>query len=296
MEPILKKGYVQSGCYTLYYEIHGDGLPVILLNGGPGFSHEVLEPLQALADTYKLVFFDQRGTGDSDKADTRSYTIDANVEDVEQIRRQLNLGRCAVFGHSWGGMLAQAYALKYPLHISKLILADTFSSIDDLNETFARMRAGLPPELQAVCEKCEGEGLYKDGDTYPPEYQAVLDVAYEPVQISVTPPPSIQDMFSKVAYDVYRVMWGEESEFKITGTLAEFNAEPRLGEIQTPTLVIVGASDMPTLAMAEKTARLIPNARMEVFEHSRHYPFLEEPEKFMRVMRQFLGQGYNRLH
>jgi proline iminopeptidase len=80
----MKKGYVQSGCYTLYYEVHGDGLPVILLNGGPGFSHEYLEPLQALADRYKLVFFDQRGTGDSDKADIRSYTIDANVEDVEQ--------------------------------------------------------------------------------------------------------------------------------------------------------------------------------------------------------------------
>jgi proline iminopeptidase len=289
MEPILKKGYVQSGCYTLYYEVHGDGLPVILLNGGPGLSHEVLEPLQALADRYKLVFFDQRGTGASDKADTRSYTIDANVEDVEQIRRQLNLGRCVVFGHSWGGMLAQAYALKYPHNISKLILADTFSSIADLNETFARMRRGLPPELQAVCEKCERDGLYKDGNAYPPEYQAALDVAYEPVQINVPPPPSLQNIFENLAYDVYRVMWGEESEFKITGTLAEFDAEPRLGEIQVPTLVIVGASDMPTLVMAEKTARLIPDASLEVFEHSRHYPFLEEPEKFIQVMSRFLG-------
>jgi proline iminopeptidase len=285
----MKKGYVQSGCYTLYYEVHGDGLPVILLNGGPGFSHEYLEPLQALADRYKLVFFDQRGTGDSDKADIRSYTIDANVEDVEQIRRQLDLGRCAVFGHSWGGMLAQAYTLKYPQNVSKLILADTFSSIDDLNDTFDRMRRSLPPELQAVCEKCEQEGLYKDGDAYPPEYQAALDVAYEPVTISIPPPPCLQDMFSKVAYDVYRVMWGEESEFRITGTLAEFNAEPRLGEIQAPTLVIVGASDMPSLAMAQKTARLIPDARLEVFEGSRHFPFLEEPEKFTSVMRQFLG-------
>jgi proline iminopeptidase len=285
----MKKGYIQSGCYTLYYEIHGQGEPLILLNGGPGFSHEYLEPLQALADRYKLIFFDQRGTGQSDKADSRSYTIDANVEDVEQIRRQLNLGRCAVFGHSWGGMLAQAYVLKYPQNVSKLILADTFSSIHDLNATFARMRASLPPELQAVCEKYEREGLYKGRDRYPDEYQAALDVAYEPVTISIPPPPCLQDMFSKVAYDVYRVMWGEESEFKITGTLAEFNAEPRLGEIQVPTLVIVGASDMPTIEMAEKTARLIPNARLEVFERSRHFPFYEEPEKFFQVMRDFLG-------
>jgi proline iminopeptidase len=285
----MKKGYVQSGCYTLYYEIHGDGPALILLNGGPGFSHEYLQPLQALADACKLVFFDQRGTGDSDKADTRSYTIDANVEDVEQIRRQLKLGRCAIFGHSWGGMLAQAYILKYPQNVSKLILADTFSSIDDLNQTFARMFASLPPELQEVCERWERHGLYADGDRYPQEYQAVLDVAYAPVTISVPPPDCLQDMFSKIAYDVYRVMWGEASEFKITGTLAEFDVEDRLGEIQAPTLVIVGLSDMPSVAMAEKTARLIPDARLEVFERSRHFPFYEEPEKFMQVMRQFLG-------
>lgn len=285
----MKSGHIQSGSIKLYYEIHGEGRPLILLNGGPGFSHEYLEPLQALADRYRLVFFDQRGTGNSDKAPRAEYTIEANVEDVEQVRRQLDLGPCAIFGHSWGGMLAQAYTLKYPQNVSKLILADTFSSIDDLNQTFERMRCSLPPELQEVCERCEQEGLYKNGNTYPPEYQAALDVAYEPVTISVPPPPCLQDMFTKVAYDVYRVMWGEQSEFKITGTLAEFNAEPRLGEIHAPTLVIVGASDMPTIEMAQKTARLIPNASLQVFEHSRHFPFLEEPEKFMQVLRQFLG-------
>lgn len=287
----MKKGYVQSGCYTLYYEIHGEGEPVITLHGGPGFSHEGLKPLQALSDDFKVVFFDQRGTGDSDKADTRSYTIDANVEDIEQIRRYLNIGHCAIFGHSWGGMLAQAYTLKYPHNVSKLILADTFSSINDLNDSLARMRANLPPELQAVCDKYERQGLYKNGDRYPEEYQAAVDVAYMPVTISVPPPPFLKDMFSKIAFDVYRVMWGEESEFEITGTLAEFDVEQRLGEIQIPTLIIVGANDMPTVAMAEKTARLIPNARLEIFEHSRHYPFYEESEKFMQVMRQFLGQG-----
>jgi proline-specific peptidase len=285
----MQKTHIQSGSYSLYVEIHGDGEPMILLNGGPGFSHEYLEPLQALADRYQLVFFDQRGTGASDKADARSYTIDSNVEDVEQVRRQLDLGQCAIFGHSWGGMLAQAYILKYPQNVSKLVLADTFSSITDLNATFARMRSSLPPDLQAVCEKYERQGLYSEGDRYPDEYQAALDVAYEPVTISVPPPTCLQDMFTKVAYDVYRVMWGEASEFRITGTLAVFNAEPRLGEIQVPTLVIVGASDMPTLAMAGKTARLIPGATLEVFEQSRHFPFYEEPDKFMAVMRQFLG-------
>jgi pimeloyl-ACP methyl ester carboxylesterase len=95
-------------------------------------------------------------------------------------------------------------------------------------------------------------------------------------------------MFSKVAYDVYRVMWGEESEFKVTGTLAQFDAAGRLDEIRIPTLVIVSTSDMPTVAMAQKTVQSIPNARLEVFEHSRHFPFIEEPDKFLNIMRQFI--------
>ena len=281
-------GYLNSNGVKLRYEVEGQGEPLVLLNGGPGFSHEYLQELRALSKYARLVFFDQRGTGKSDKADPSTYTIDANVADVENIRRSLNLGKCILFGHSWGGMLAQAYALKYQGNISKLILADTFSSIDDLNATLARMRAAVPESIRAIYESYEREGLYKGRDAYPPEYQKALDVAYESVQIGIPPPCYLTDMFAKVAYDVYRTMWGEQSEFRVTGTLAEFNVESRLGDIKIPTLVIVGGSDMPTVAMAQKTARLIPNSRLEVFEHSRHYPFIEEKAKFVEVMRSFL--------
>jgi len=281
-------GSITSNGLKLYYEIEGEGHPLVLLNGGPGFSHEYLQPLRALASDAQLVFFDQRGTGRSDKANPQDYTVEANVEDVEQLRRELDLGSCIVLGHSWGGMLAQAYIQKYPTHVSKLILADTFSSVADVNAAVMRMRNAVPEATRAVYDRYEQEGLYKNRDRYPDEYQAALEIAYEPVFISVPPPEYLQDMFSKVAYDVYRVMWGEESEFKVTGTLAQFDVTHRLHEIRIPTLVIVSTSDMPTVAMAQKTAQLIPNARLEVFEHSRHFPFIEEPDKFLSVIRQFI--------
>ncbi len=216
--------------------------------------------------------------------------MDANVEDVERLRRELGLEEFILFGHSWGGMLAQAYVLKYPTHVSKLILADTLSSAAEVNTTMTRMRNAVPEAVQAIYDRYEKEGLYKDRDRYPDEYQAALDIAYEPVNLSVPAPEYLKDMFSKVAYDVYRVMWGEESEFKVTGTLAQFDATPRLHEIHVPTLVIVSTSDMPTVAMAQKTAQAIPNARLEVFEHSRHFPFIEEPEKFRKVVRAFIKE------
>lgn len=284
----MQRGYVDSNGVKLYYEVEGEGNPLLMLNGGPGFPHNYLEETRALSKYARLVYFDQRGTGKSDKADPGTYTVSSNVEDVENIRRSLNLGKHWVFGHSWGGMLAQAHVLKYPDNVSKLILADTFSSITDLNEALARMRASVPASVRAVCDRYEHEGLYKGRDTYPAEYQKALDIAYEPVLISIKPPEYLQDSFAKVEYGVYRTMWGDQSEFKVTGTLTEFNAEPRLSEIRCSTLVIVGANDMPTVSMAEKMARLIPRARLEVFEHSRHFAFIEEKEKFLRVVREFL--------
>jgi len=151
--PSSLNGYVTSNGIRLYYEVEGQGEPLILLNGGPGFSHDYFQELRALSRYARLVFFDQRGTGKSDKADPGTYTIDANVEDVENLRSALDLGRCIVLGHSWGGMLAQAYVLKYPQSVSKLILADTFSSIEDLNAAFARMRAAVPEPVRAIYER-----------------------------------------------------------------------------------------------------------------------------------------------
>lgn len=284
----VRSGYVNSDGVRLYYEIVGHGEPLIMLNGGPGFPHDYLVETVELAPYARLVYFDQRGTGKSDKVDPSLYTVEANVQDVENLRRDLNLGRCGIFGHSWGGMLAQEYALAYPQRVSKLILADTFSSREDIDATLSRMRAGVPEETRAIYDKYEREGLYKHGDQYPEEYQAALDAAYEPIFISVPPPDYLQDSFGKIAYDVYRAMWGEESEFRLTGTLQHFDAAPRLHEIRVPTLVIVGASDMPTVDMARKTAQLIPDSRLEIFEQSRHFPFIEEKEKFLQVIRDFL--------
>lgn len=286
----METGYVYSNGVRLYYEMIGQGEPLLLLNGGPGFSHEYLQELRMLAPYATLVFFDQRGTGKSDNVDPQGYTIDANVEDVENLRDALQLGPCGVLGHSWGGMLAQAYVLKYPQHVTRLILADTFSSIADCNATLARMRAAVPAETQAIYDRHERAGLYQAADAYPAEYQAAVDRAYEPVFISGTPPDYLQDTFAKIAYEVYRAMWGEESEFRVTGTLAAFDVADRLSEIQVPTLVIAGASDMPTVDMAAATARAIPQARLEIFAHSHHFPFIEEPAKFLRVVSGFLEE------
>lgn len=286
----MESGFVRLGGVKLYYKREGQGPAMVLLTGGPGLSHAYLQSLRELSDSVQLIFLDQRGTGQSDKADPAEYTIAKNVEDVERLRQTLHIEQWIVFGHSWGGILAQAYTIQHSQHVSKLILADTFSCAEDINSALERMCAAVPQETRAVYERYEQEGLYKNRDRYPDEYQTALDIAYEPVMISVPAPDYIQDVFANLAYDVYRAMWGEETEFKLTGTLAGFDLRPDLSLIQTKSLVIVGASDMPTVEMARATAQRIPHARLEIFEQSRHFPFLEEPEKFFKVVRDFLQE------
>ena len=284
----MDSGFIDSSGVSLYYETFGEGPPLILLNGGPGFPHEYLQATRVLASEARLVYFDQRGTGKSDKVDPAEYTIAANVADVEAVRTGLSLSPCAVFGHSWGGMLAQAYAVAHPGAVTKLVLADTFSTIADLNTVLARMRASVPADIQAVYDREETAGIYREGGQYTPAYQEALDAAYDAVFLSIPPPDYLQNAFAHIAYDVYRAMWGDQSDFKVTGTLAKFDVWEDLPAIPAPTLVLVGAGDMPTVDMARQAAERIPGARLEVFGHTRHFPFLEEPEKFARVMTEFL--------
>jgi pimeloyl-ACP methyl ester carboxylesterase len=114
----------------LWYESEGSGEPIVLIPGGPGDSHDYFHPyFSALSNFNRVIYYDAFGRGKSDRAkDPRDYTVDRDVEDLEGLRKALHLGKINVLGHSYGGMVAQAYALRYPDSVRRLILADTFFS------------------------------------------------------------------------------------------------------------------------------------------------------------------------
>lgn len=114
----------------LWYESEGKGPPLVLISGGPGAPHDIFHPwFSVLADRYRVIYFDAFGRGKSDRARSpKEYTFDRDVEDLEGLRKALGLSKMAVLGFSYGGMVAQAYALKYPGRVSHLILADTLYS------------------------------------------------------------------------------------------------------------------------------------------------------------------------
>ena len=146
----LQEGFVDANGVMIYYKIFGRGEPLMIVHGGPGASHDYFLPyLLPLAWHNKLIFIDERGSGRSQKLeDPSGYTIENMVEDVEAVRQALGLGKISLLGHSYGGTLTQAYALKYQRNLSHLILGSTWSSTKALNEVFVRMKEKMSPDLR----------------------------------------------------------------------------------------------------------------------------------------------------
>src|SRR5712692_8615622 len=122
------EGFVDANGVLIYYMEMGRGAPLMVAHGGPGASHDYFLPyLLPLARHNRLIFIDERGSGRSQKLeDAKAYTVENMVEDVEAVRQALGLGKISLLGHSYGGALAQAYALKYQRNLSHLILGSTW--------------------------------------------------------------------------------------------------------------------------------------------------------------------------
>jgi len=169
-----QEGFVDAHGVLIYYKIIGQGDALLILHGGPGASHDYLLPsLLPLARAKQLVFIDERGSGRSQRLqDASAYTIENMVEDVEAVRASLHLGKIDLLGHSYGGVLAQAYALKYQQNLRHLILNSTFASTREMNTALAREKAQMPPEKLKRFELSRWRGG-RYGSGGPPAFKAI---------------------------------------------------------------------------------------------------------------------------
>src|SRR5712675_3339362 len=113
------EGFIDDGGVRIYHKRLGSGVPLLLLHGGPGADHsDFLPALKPLARRCQLVLIDERGSGRSERlSDPKRYTLDWMVKDIERVRQHLRLRQLLVLGHSFGGILAQAYAVRHPKRV-----------------------------------------------------------------------------------------------------------------------------------------------------------------------------------
>ena len=186
------EGFVPFRGYRTWYRVVGDErsqekLPVVLLHGGPGGTHDYLEPLEALAEVggRQVLFYDQIGCGKSDLPDDDSlWVVETFVDELDVIRRELGLDRIHLFGNSWGGMLAMEYALTRPRGLESLILASSPASIPQWVDETGKLRAQLPQAVQEVLDRHEAAGTTDD-----PEYEEAATVFYKRHVCRVEPWP-----------------------------------------------------------------------------------------------------------
>lgn len=293
----IKEGYVDAHGVLIYYVTFGKGDPLVILHGGPGASHDYFLPyLLPLARKNKLVFIDERGCGRSQKSDTVSaYTVENMVEDVEAVRQALDLGKINLLGHSYGGVLAQAYALKYQQNLARLILCSTFHSTGKMNEVFNRMKDKMAPELRQRIEKMEQEGLYGHGrdyekNRYTDDYMiAAWGEGYFPYLYRKNPDPNYDPVGNGLmSWDVYREMWGSHGEFIIDGNLKSVEYAGRLSSITVPTLITVGDNDESAPYLSQEMNQLVAGSKLVIFPESGHMTFVDQPALFMASVDEFL--------
>ena len=283
----VREGRLKVPGGNVWYSIVGDGqlrTPLVIVHGGPGGTHDYLEPLETLADERPVVFYDQLGAGKSDAPDDIELWTNARlIEELGSVLDGLSLARVHLLGHSWGTLIAAEYALQAPERLVSLVLANPTLSLPRYAAGTAGLRAALPPEVRATLDRHEAAGT-TDSDEY--QEASMAFYAHHICRLDPWPDVLIQAL-SHVNQVIYERMQGP-SEFQITGTHKDYDVTGRLGELRVPTLFLCGRYDA---ARPEDTAwyhSLVPGAELVIFEESSHVPHLEEPGRYQRVLRDFL--------
>jgi L-proline amide hydrolase len=279
--------------FQTWYQVEGDlgaggAPPLITLHGGPGASHPYMLSLADLAKDRPVVFYDQLGAGNSTHLPDRGadfWTVELFVRELGNLVEQLGIGEHHVLGQSWGGFLAQEYAFTQPQGLRSLVLADTAASFPDFVAEANRLRAELPPEVEATLRRHEEAGTTDD-----PEYEDACQVFYARHLCRMDPwPEEVVRTFQIMEQDptVYHTMNGP-SEFHVIGSIRDWQSKDRLHEIKVPTLLVSGRHDEATPALQETLQAGIQGSEWVVFEQSSHMPHWEERERYMRVVSDWL--------
>lgn len=253
----------------------GAGETILAVHGGPGTDHRLFRPeLDRLGAVARIVYFDLPGHGRS--PEPRDFALETMAQSLEEVRLAAGAEHVTLLGSSYGGFVSLAYALAYPERVARLILVDTAASGSFREQSIAIARGRADPPMLAAFERLWSDELRGDAD-----FREQWGVLF-PLYFARATRPQIDAFASRTSYRL-------ATRRAILPTFAGYDLRPRLAELRMPALVIVGEHDWITPPpQARELAAALPNAQLEVFENSGHYPFLEEPERFMALVEAFL--------
>jgi len=284
------EGFVNVPGGPVWYRVtgNGDGVPLLVLHGGPGGTSCGFAKLDPLGSERPLVRYDQLGTGRSGRpGDLSLWTVGRFVEELHAVRVQLGLGRLHLLGHSWGGSLAVAYVLEKGTEgIVSLTLSSPLLSTPQWIADANLLRAQLPEDVQQALAAHEAAGT-----TDSEAYRAATEIFYERYMYRGEKPPEAEACAGAPWNPViYEYMWGP-TEFYATGNLLDFDVTGRLREITVPVLFITGEFDEARPETVAGFQRLIEGARLEVIKDAGHATLSKKPEQYRSLLEAFLDSA-----
>jgi proline iminopeptidase len=283
-----------KGKFNIWTKTIGNNpkIKVLLLNGGPGGTHECFEAFENFfpAQGIEFIYYDQLGCGNSDNPkDTIMWDLPRFVEEVEQVRTALHLNKdnFYLYGHSWGGILAMQYALKYQQNLKGLIVSNMMSSCPDYgtyaNNVLAKQMApGVLAEVRA---------LEANKDFNNPRYMALLIPNFYEKHILRAPyaawPDPMLRMFSKLNNSLYVTMQGP-SEFGISGKLEKWDVKAQLKTLTIPTLTIGAKYDTMDPEHMKWMSKEVQNGSYLYCPNGSHCALYDDQEVYMEGLTKFI--------
>jgi L-proline amide hydrolase len=290
------EGSVPFGEWSTWYRVTGDldsGMtPLVVVHGGPGCTHDYVLNIADVAKSGRaVVHYDQIGGGRSTHLPERGgdfWTVQLFLDELDNLLDSLGIADdYHLLGQSWGGMLGAEHAILQPEGLRSLVISNSPASMALWSSEAKILRGQLPPEVEAALDRHEADGTTDD-----PEYLAAAQVYYDEHVCRVVPnPPEVVRTFEMLTEDptVYHTMNGP-NEFFCIGTLKDWSVVDRVQRIVAPTLLLSGRFDEATPGTVQPYFDAIPDVRWEIFETSSHMPFIEERERYMSVVDDFLAE------
>ena len=287
----IQEGYIPVTGGKIWYKMIGrgmEGIPVLVVHGGPGVSHDYLEPLEALAGERPVIFYDQLGCGNSDNPDDKSlWTVERFVEELHQIRKALGLRKVHIIGQSWGTALAVEYILsRQPEGVVSLVLSGPLLSASRWIEDQKAYISKLPKNLQKSIQQGEDSGDFTSH-----QYQEAM-MEYYKIHVCRLArwPDCLKRSFEKINFPLYEYLWGP-SEFTVTGVLKNYERIDRLKEIKVPVLFTCGSYDEATPETTKYYQSHLHGSQIFVFDDASHEHHLEKPQEYLKIVRDFFDNA-----
>lgn len=269
----------------LFVKRMGAGDPVLVVHGGPVMEHGYLLPwLEPLARDHELIFFDQRLSGRSAAVvDSASVRLDTLVADMEGIRQGLGVERWDVLAHSWGGLLAQRYAMLHPERVASMVLVSPMAASAALWQAEERaLAARVTPEHQAETARLRQAPGLMAGDT-----AAIAAILRHGFRLQFHEPARASELALYVPSDYLE----RSRQFGyMMPDLVDFDFHDGLAVVTAPVLLVFGEDEPGAEMGGAALEAALPNARMIRIPGAGHFPFMEAPEAFLARVRDFLAE------